>query len=244
MLGPFDYGLALFGFIAELYVVARLCVSKNPLRYLSLSIYMLAAVAATICQDIALRNYGVTSPVYGYAYYYSDALLTISLFFVIMTLYQQVFQQMGVGKYVRWASVMLLSGTALLSYLVVRRMPTHHLTSRFVVETSQNLYFVGAVLTYLLWGAVIKLRETRTRLIQLILAVGIFFSAEAACYALRNLFPHLEPYFLKWIPPIAGTFLPIAWAYTFTRIPEEAQLETARVSARVPARQVTAHQHS
>jgi hypothetical protein len=244
MLGPFDYILTLLGFLAELYVMVCLCLSKNPFRYLSLNIYMLAAAGVTVGQFSVLRHFGVTSPVYAYFYYYTDALLTISLFFVIMSFYHQVFQQMGVGKYVRWGSVLLLSGTALLSYLIVRRMPSHHLTVRFVVEMSQNIYFVGVVLTYLLWGAVIKLRETRTRLIQLVLALGIFFSSEAACYALRNLFPSLEANFLKWVPPIAGTFLPLAWAYTFTKIPEEARLETARVSSRVPAPQVAAHQHS
>ena len=36
-------------------------------------------------------------------------------------------------------------------------------------------YFVGVVLTYLLWGAILKLRETRTRLIQLVLALGDLF---------------------------------------------------------------------
>lgn len=245
MLGPLDYILLLLSFVAELGVVVCLCVSKNPFRYLSLNIYMLAAAGVTVGQMSVLRHFGVASALYAYVYYYTDALLTISLFFVIMSFYHQVFQQMGVGKYVRWGSIMLLSGTALLSYLIVRRMPTHHLTTRFVVEMSQNLYFVGMVLTYLLWGAVIKLRETRTRLIQLILALGVFFSAEAACYALRNLFPGLEPTVLKWVPPIAGTFLPMAWAYTFTRIPEDARLETARVSNRAAALQrMAAHQHS
>jgi len=206
---------------------------------------MLATIGATIAQEIALNKYGISSQAYGYAYYYSDALLTIALFFVVMGFYQQVFQQMGVGKYVRLASILLLSATAIFSYLVVRRMPTHHLTNRFVVEMSQNLYFVGVVLTYLLWGAVVKLRETRTRLIQLVLALGIFFSSEAASYALRNLFPSLESNILKWIPPIANTFLPLAWAYTFTKIPEDARLETARVTRRPPAPAgMAAHQHS
>jgi hypothetical protein len=240
MLGPLDYALALLGFVAEIYVVVCLCVSRKSLRYFSLTIYMLAAASATIGQNIVLQRFGITSPMYAYVYYYTDALLTISLFFVIMSFYQQVFHQMGVGKYVRWASVFLLSATALFSYLVVRRMPSHHLTSRFVVEMSQNLYFVGVVLTYLLWGAVVKLRETRTRLIQLVLALGIFFSSDAACYALRNLFPSLEPSFLKWVPPLAGTFLPLAWAYTFTKISEDARLETARVA--LP--RMAAHQHS
>lgn len=230
MLGPFDYALGVFSFLAEAYVVVCLFASKNSLRYFSLNIYMLAAVGVTLGQDVVLLKFGVSSQVYGYVYYYTDALLTIALFFVIMSFYQQVFHQMGVGRYVRWASVFLLSATALFSYLVVRRMPSHHLTNRFVVEMSQNLYFVGVVLTYLLWGAVVKLRETRTRLIQLVLALGIFFSSDAACYALRNLFPSLEPSFLKWVPPLAGTFLPLAWAYTFTKISDDARLETARVA--------------
>jgi len=247
MLGPLDYGLALASFVAEAYLVVRLCVSKNALRYFFLNIYMLAAVVATITQEIALRHFGVASPVYAYVYYYTDPLLTIFLFFVILSFYHQVFQQMGAGKYVRWGSALLLSGTALLSYLVVRRVPTHQGTAhftQFVIEMSQNLYFVGVVLTYLLWGAVIKLRETRTRLIQLILALGIFFSAEAAGYALYNLFPSLETNFLKWIPPVMGTFLPLAWAYTVTRIPEGARLETARVATRGSVQQMAAHQHS
>lgn len=244
MLGPVDYVFALVSLLAEAYVVVCLCFSRNWFRYFSLNIYMLAAVGVTVGQDVVLVHFGVASPVYAYVYYYSDALLTVSLFFVIMSFYHQVFRQMGVGKYVRYATVMLLSGTALLSYLIIRRMPAYHVTTQFVVEMSQNIYFVGVVLTYLLWGAVIKLRETRTRLIQLVLALGIFFSADAAGYALRNLFPGLEANILKWVPPLAGTFLPLAWAYTFSRIPEEARLETARVATRTPVQQVAVHQHS
>ncbi|MHB8539673.1 MAG: hypothetical protein ACYDCD_01840 [Candidatus Acidiferrales bacterium] len=200
---------------------------------------MFAAVGVTIAQDIVLQRFGVASPIYSYVYYYSDSLLTISLFFVIMSFYQQVFQQMGVGRYVRGASVLLLSATAVFSYLVVRQN-TSHLTSRFVVELGQNLYFVGVILTYLLWGAIVKLRETRTRLIQLVLALGIFFSADAGAYAMRNLFPGLQVSFLRFVPPLVGLFLPLAWAYTFTKISEDARLETARVAAP----RMAAHQHS
>jgi hypothetical protein len=244
MLGPFDYALALLSLTLEVYVVVRLCVSKRSFPYLALNVYMFAAAAVTVGGFFTLRRYGVSSHAYGYFYYYTDALLTISLFFVIMSFYQQVFRQMGSGKYVRVASILLLSATAAFSLLVVHQNLGHLTATHFVVEMSQNLYFVGVVLTYLLWGATIKLRETRTRLIQLVLALGIFFSTDAAGYALRNLFPSLEGAFLQWVPPIAGTFLPLAWAYTFTKVPEEAQLETARVARRATAASVAAHQHS
>ena len=229
MLGSFDYAVTVLGFLAEAYVVVYLCLSRKSLRYLSLNIYMLAAAIVTAAGVLMFRHFGYNSPTYFYFYYYSDALLTISLFFVIMSFYQQVFQQMGASKYVRGASVLLISATALFSYLVVHQN-TNHLLSRFVVEMGQNLYFVGVVLTYLLWGAILKLRETRTRLIQLVLALGIFFSADAAAYALRNMFPDFQPAFLKFIPPLLGAFLPLAWAYTFTKIPEEARLLTAKLA--------------
>ena len=60
------------------------------------------------------------------------------------------------------------------------------------------------------------------------LALGIYFSASAGAYALRNIAPDLG--LAKFIPILAGTFLPLAWAYTFLKIPEEARLATARVA--------------
>ena len=138
---------------------------------------------------------------------------------------------MNVSRYIRSAAVILLVATALFSYAVVRENKDH-LTSRFVVELGQNLHFSGVVLTYLLWGAILKLRETRTRLIQLVLALGVYFSATAGVYALRNLFPGLQPSVLRWMPPLIGTWLPLAWAYTFYKVPEDARLTTARLLAR------------
>jgi hypothetical protein len=75
----------------------------------------------------------------------------------------------------------------------------------------------------------LKLRETRVRLIQLVLALGIYFSADAMTYALRNLFPSLEPLVLRWIPPIMGVWLPLAWAYTMAKVSEDSRLTPARL---------------
>jgi ABC-type Na+ efflux pump permease subunit len=94
---------------------------------------------------------------------------------------------------------------------------------------SQNLYFVGVVLTYILWGAILKLRETRTRVIQLVLSLGVYFSAFAGSYALRNLYPQMNS-FLQYIPPALGCLLPLSWAYTFWRVPEEARIAPSRLA--------------
>lgn len=227
MLGPIDYILWFGSVLLEGYVVVCSLRHREFLRYFTLNFYLLATLAITVLHFYYYRAFGLTSPQYTYAYYWGDSLETILLFFVVMSLYQYVFEELGVTRHIRAASILLLGGTAVISYAIVHEH-SDQLATRFVVGLSQNLYFVGVVLSYLLWGAVMKLRETRTRLIQLVLSLGVYFSAYAAVYALRNMMPDLA--FLKLIPPIVGTWLPLSWAYTFTKVPEEARLATARVA--------------
>ncbi|HKM90704.1 MAG TPA: hypothetical protein VJX29_08815 [Candidatus Acidoferrales bacterium] len=229
MLGPIDYAVWFLGFTLQVFVVVYSLAHRQFIRYLALNIYMLAdAIWMVLCYYF-VAHYGLTSIEYRYFYYYCDALLTILLYFSVFGLYQHVFGEMQANKYVRGASLMLLLATACVSFLIVRQSQDH-LTSRFVVQLSQNLYFVGLVLTYILWGAIMKLRETRSRLIHLVLALGIYFSAYSATYALRNLFPDFAMARTVF-PPLVGTWLPLAWAYTLWKVPEEARLATAQLAA-------------
>ncbi len=232
MLGPFDYAIWIVGFLLEIAVVVCVIYHGDHFRYLSLTIYMLCAAFGEL-RTVFLSWIGLAtaSQQYFFCYYYTESLLTVLLFWTIIQFYQQTFTEMKMTGYIRGAAVLLLLATALFSYGVVHENRSH-LTTRFVVELGQNLHFVGVVLTYLLWGAILKLRETRTRLIQLVLALGVYFSATACTYALRNLFPGLQPFVLRWVPPIVGMWLPIAWAYTFAKVSEDARLATARLVAR------------
>jgi hypothetical protein len=231
MLGPMDYTVWTAGFLLEVVVVVSAFAKSQVRRYLSIAMYMLCCGLVQCAHFYFLRKYGVSSKQYTYVYYYTESLLTISLFCVVIQLYQHVFQEMAVGKHIRTAAAVLVGATAFFSYAVIRQNQDH-LTSRFVVELGQNLYFVGVVLTYLLWGAILKLRETRARLILLVLALGIYFSATAGAYALRNLFPTLEASVLHVIFPILGVWLPAAWAYTFLRVSDDARLMPAQLSVK------------
>jgi hypothetical protein len=227
LLGPVDYLIWVVSFALEVYILARAVASKDFLRYLSLHLFIAAMIFRDASLYVTLKEFGYASAQYNYAYYYTDALLTVMMYLAIMHLYYQVFREMRLGRYVRWATGLLLAATALFAYGVVQAN-TDHLTSRFVVELSQDLYFVGLVLTYLLWAAVFKLRETRARLVQLVLALGIYFSGTAALYALRNMFPDLREVTLMMVP-LVGLFLPAAWAYTFTRVSEDSRLAPERL---------------
>jgi len=80
-----------------------------------------------------------------------------------------------------------------------------------------------------LWAAVLKMRETRMRLIQLILSMGVYFSLFAANFAMQNLY-HMRGSFFEYLTPLFGCFLPMSWAYTFWRVPEEARLAPSRLA--------------
>jgi len=98
----------------------------------------------------------------------------LAMFLVIIQLYEWIFLEMSMGRYIRMAASILLGVTGIFSFLVINhnRGQLSLKSIQFVVEFDQNIYFVGVVLTYLLWGAMLKLRETRTRLVQLVLALG------------------------------------------------------------------------
>jgi len=191
---------------------------------------MLSTVVVSIGRHQVLSHFGLRSSEYRYTYYYSDALLTIFLYLALITLYLHVFDEMKVEKYVRLTAVLLLAGTALFSYAVVHQSfhSFDKLLAGFVFELSQNLYFVGLVLTYVLWGAILKLRETRAQLIQLVLSLGVYFSAFAAAFALKNMFPDLQS--VNYIAPLFGCLLPLAWAYAFWRLSPDARMVPARLA--------------
>lgn len=228
MPGRLDYLLWFICIALEAAVVVCAVRGHSLRRYVFLNIYMGLSSLVSVGRYIVLSRSGFDSLAYAYFYYYSDALLTIALYFAILNLYCLIFDEMKVEKYLRLGAVLLLGGTAWFSYAVVNQS-SHRIVSHFGYELAQNLYFVGLVLTYALWGAILKMRETRARLIQLVLALGAYFSAFAANYALLNLYPRFT--FLLHVPQLLGCVLPAAWAYSFLLVKEDQRLAPARLAA-------------
>jgi hypothetical protein len=211
-------------------VAALVCALRKKAlkRYFFLNLYIATSLVASLGRIQILHSYGLRSNEYAYFYFYSDALLTICLYFALISLYSYVFTEMKAEKYVSLAALLLLLGTAVFSYGVVQQSSTK-LVTHFVIELSQNLYFVGLVLTYILWASILKMRETRTRLIQLVLSLGVYFSLFAATYALGNLYHSLSSV-LQALPPLIACFLPIAWGYAFWHLPEDARIVPSRLA--------------
>ncbi len=228
MLGPVDWIISLLSVLFEASVVVCSLRRKSFRRHFFLNLYMSINVLVSAGQFRVLMHYGRSSLEYRYFYFYSEALLIIVLYFALTGLYLKVFEEMRVERYVRLGAVLLLAGTACFTYAVVSQS-SHRMLTYFVFELSQNLYFVGLVLTYALWGAIVKLKETRALLVQFVLSLGVYFSAYAASYAMSNLRPDLYSYIFRLFP-IIGCLLPLAWAYAIWRVPEDARLAPARLA--------------
>jgi hypothetical protein len=226
--GPIEFFVWCTCFVLEVAVVVCALRAKVFRRYLPLNLYMAASAIGDLLRFRILFHYGFTSKEYFYFYYYSDALLTIALYLALISLFVHVFGELKAEKYVIFGACFLLAGTALFSYLVIEESKARFLT-QFVVELSQNLYFVGLILTYVLWGAILKLRETRAQLIQLVLSLGVYFSLFAANYAIRNLYPSASSLSIALLQ-FLGCFLPLAWAYAFYRLPKDARLAPAELA--------------
>ena len=233
MPGPLQYFIFAICSLLEASVLVCALAKHSFRRYLPLNLYMGVRLLRSVIGLWVLTHYGLTSSEYKYVYYYSDALLTICLYFAVLHLFSHVFDEMEAEQYLRFGASLLLVGTAVFSYLAVHQAD-NKLITRFVVEMSQNLYFIGLVLTYVLWGAMLKLRESRAQLVQLVLSLGIHFSAFAANYAVANL--HLRGALFAYLTQLIGIWLPAAWTYTLLRTPADSRLVPARLATVVTHR--------
>ena len=228
MLGPVDYAIWFAALFADVWCAVSIVKKKALSQNFTIFLFFAASATIGVARYLLVETAGYTSNSYFYFYYYSDAVLTICLFIVLMSLYVEVFSELGVGKLVRAGALLLLAGTALISYYMVASS-SERLVTKFAFQLSQNLYFVGVVLTYVLWGAMMKLRENRTRLMQLVLALGVYLSAFAGSYALRTMYPNSPVW--RYLIASMALWLPVSWAYTFLKVPANARMATARVVA-------------
>src|SRR6267143_545306 len=119
VLGSYEYAIWLMCTLLESAVLVC-AFKKNALRrYILLNVYMAASVLVSVARYNILSHYGFTSKEYLYFYYYSDSLLTIALYFALVSLYSHIFSDLKAERYIRIGTLILFSVTALFSYAVV-----------------------------------------------------------------------------------------------------------------------------
>ena len=218
MIGVYETVVLLLGVILPLGTVGVCLYQRSFLRYLLLNLYLLANVAFMAGGYYVITHFGYDSRQYFFFYYTGDALVNITGFILIGSFFDRMLRESVFHKYVR--------PTLMFAFLLIVAVSSRFLAgnmdrfaSRFVYEFQQNMYFIGVLLTFLLWISMNYLQAETRRFVLLVSGLGIYWSAHAANYALQYLVPALGPILTK-IPPLAYNLMALLWLYTFWRIPE------------------------
>ena len=224
MVGTYELVVEILGPVLALGVVV-ICARQGVFgRYLLLNVYLLTNVAFTLGCYYVRSLYGYTSTEYFYFYYTGDTIPNIVGYLVIGSFFDRLLRESVFRKYVRPTLAIFFVLIVGISALFIAGS-IERLYSEFVLELQQNLYFVGVLLTFLLWMSVSYLAVESRRFTLLVSGLGIYFAAHAASYALWYLFHWyrfhgLEPVAMA-VPPLAYNFMVGLWLYTFLRVPEE-----------------------
>jgi len=218
MIGVYELVILSLGVLLPLGTVGVCLYQRVFLRYILLNLYLLANVAFMAGGYYVLSHFGYDSSHYRFFYYTGDALVNITGFILIGSFFDRLLRESVFHKYVR--------PTLMIAFLLIVAISARFLAgnldrfySRFVYEFQQNMYFVGVLLTFLLWISMSYLQAETRRFVLLVSGLGIYWSAHAANYALQYLVPALGPLLTK-IPPLAYNLMALLWLYTFWRIPE------------------------
>ena len=219
MISVYELIVLLIGPVLALGTVGVCLYQRCFLRYFLLNLYLLANVAFIASGYYLITRFGFESDRYYFFYYTGDALVNITGFIVIGSFFDRMLRESVFHKYVR--------PTLMFAFLLIVGVSSRFLSgsmdrfyySSFVYEFQQNMYFVGVLLTFLLWISMNYLQAETRRFVLLVSGLGIYWSAHAANYALQYLLPALGPILTK-VPPLAYNLMALLWLYTFWRIPE------------------------
>ena len=219
MVGTYELVVAGLSVVLTLTTVL-LCVRSEFLaRYFVLNLYLIINLAFTLGCLYVIHAFGYTSYEYFYFYYTGDAIQNVAGYLLIGSFFDQLLRESAFHKYVRPTLAICFLLIAGISALFIAGS-VDRLYPSFVIEFQQNLYFVGVLLTFLLWMSVNYLAVQSRRFSLLVSGLGIYFAAHAANYAIRFLFPSLSALTLV-VPPLAYNFMVGLWLYTFLWVPEE-----------------------
>jgi hypothetical protein len=223
--------LSYAGYILEAGLLVYLLVRGYAKPLWELVLYLAMSLGVAGARSFTLARYGLASHQYGNCYWTTDLLLVLAAFVLVASFFRRACSH----NQEMWHFVRLLLGTVLVAIAAVSyfSLSNHQgtLSSFFIVEFSQNLYFASLVLTTLLYLMTLRMDIADERLGMLVCGLGIEFAGPAAGLALVFLTGGNEVsrvvgiYFF----PLCDMGMILTWFYAISRVPG---------LARVPRRMV------
>ncbi len=212
MLTLADQTLWLLTTLVEAYVVCLFLIRKSFRKFLFLNFYLLLAVFISIGRYAVLHGFGYRSEEYAYFYYYSDALLTLSLFLCVCELGQRVIgARMPCRKLAFWSAGAFLA-TTWFSFAIASPSGYRMATSYFFFAFTKNIY-VTCCLAVVLLG-VWKLRNDSADRVaaRLLNVLAVYFMLFVLLYSAHQVVPHASSS-LSNLYPMMGAWLPLGCGF-------------------------------
>lgn len=205
-----DLTLWMLTTLVEAFVMCLFLVRALFRKFLFLNFYLLLSVATSIGRYALLSHFGYASSEYAYFYYFSDAILTISLFLSICELTLRL-----VGTKMPRRRVALLTAGALLAAALftfsVASSSDVRVTTRFVFELSQNMFFACGFAIALLWAWKLRNDPEDRIAARFVDVLSIYFSLFFLAYGARQLAPYASgPHALL---AMIGAWLPLGCGF-------------------------------
>ena len=242
-----DSGIVSYGFqygciLIEAGLIVFVAQSSHRNRFVSVLLYLSCLLAAGLARSYILHRFGLHSAQYCYVYWTTDFLLVIASFLLVCYFFRRACaHQEKTWRFLRLLLglvFVLVVGVSALSFLGNYSL----LSSSYLAEFNQNLYFTCLVLNTMLYLMLQHLESTDEQLGLLVCGVGIQFAGPAATLALYHLTTgdSLARSLVSFTVPICALGMLLVWAYAIVRVSESTVKVTGRRTAEPVLLEVTA----
>ena len=179
------------GALAELLVVIFSLSLGLFRKYWALNLYMATCVIVSVLRFYVLTVDSFESKAYRYLYFCSDCALTIFLYLFVLSSFRSLTDDPQIKKKITIGLLSVLGFTAFFTYDAVN-LSSPRIFTHFAFELSQNLFLVGALLSFLLLGLAIKKTPEAKVVLQFAFLLSLYLGSYALAYGLTNSYNHLD----------------------------------------------------
>ena len=221
-----DYGLYYFDFILEVSLFMFMLWRGRWKRLRGIFLYIGALLGIDgLARSCVLYHYGVQSREYAYVFYSTDFFLALVAFMLVCSFFRRAcLHEAKLWIHLR---LVLVAVFVLVAGITAISLSRHYglLSTWFVVEFEQNLYFTCLVLNTLLYLLMQQIASPDEELELLVCGMGLQFAAPAAGWALVYLTPGTAyaPALQKFIMPACTAGMLLTWFYAMARLPKTAE---------------------
>ncbi|HXW16135.1 MAG TPA: hypothetical protein VEN79_16630 [Terriglobia bacterium] len=216
-------GFQYAGYVVEATICLLLIWQGRWRRLKGLCLYVAALFLLDgVARSASLSFFGVKSTQYFYFYWLTDVVLALGAFLLVYAFFRRACAQED--KMWRFVRLVLVSVFVLVLGVSALKLTSHysHLTTTFITEFSQDLYFSCLVLNTMLYVMIQQFAIDDEELGLLVCGVGVQFAGGAAGLALIHLTTGqgFARQFFGLLNPACTLGMLLIWIYAIVKVPQ------------------------